>query len=288
MIRSPISLHLGAAALLVSVGILHVGPAEAQSEKGSGAGAGARIVYNTAGGGSDPDVTIDIFWCADDDQAANRSLAASEIAATWGVIAKLDTARPSLPTAVVRTRPIDIQAFRNGVSAEDLEVAKKKVLLRYDETDDTSRIFIDRVIFSQEGLTATLPTQRITSIKNTAFTPRYVSAFVCTNVDTAVVSGRLFFQVKEAEQKPGALEAAAVLRKELPGLTVIRDVEVVGEKAPSNNELRYFYETDADLAARTAESISSTTSTRVEVKRIPGFESKVRRGTLEAWITGTR
>lgn len=245
-----------------------------------------RTVYDATTGimQGTPALTTDVFWCAGDDKASNRALAASELAASYGILAKIDTSSPKLPPTVIRTRPIDREAFLSNLDASDAKIIGNNALVRYDPNDENSRVFANKVVLN--GLRpAAVSSVAVSSASGSNYTPNYISVFVCTDLDTSTVAGRLYFQVKEPSQTEDALRAAAAVRKELPRLTVINKVEVVGSDAPTNSEVRYFFDDDAKLASRTAEAIMSTTSGTIVAKRVPGYESKVRRGTLEAWIS---
>jgi hypothetical protein len=223
--------------------------------------------------------TIDVFWCSGDDKASNRELAASELAASYGTVARLGLSRAASDIGEIRTRPIAKDTFLANFDQNDANTARDRALIRFDAKDANLKKVVDSVVM--KGLRPAA----VSLATSSAYVPNYVSVYVCPDLDPSALVGRIFFQVKDAKQKDEAKRAAAAISTELPGLSVANSIEVVGADAPPNSELRYFFETDAGLAARTAREISHATSTKVVAKRVVGFEEKLRRGTLEAWIS---
>ncbi|MCW2286361.1 hypothetical protein M2323_002381 [Rhodoblastus acidophilus] len=265
--------------LLVLLFALANSGSHAQSDDRSG----ARVVIDTsASAPGAPTLTTDVFWCTGDDQAQNRAQTASELAAAYAVLARIGPAAKMLKSIVIRTRSIDKENIVRRLDAQALPLANTKIVLTYDAKDPLSKIFVESVHSPWLAVTAAVT---IKPHEGEAFTPNYISAFVCTDMDTSRIAGRLFFQVEKKEQIDAISRAGADLRKALPGLNVVSQVEVVGDKAPKTSELRYFFQADEKLAIRAAASITASTSGDITPKLVPGYGGKVRPGTLEAWIS---
>jgi hypothetical protein len=222
-------------------------------------------------------VTLDVFWCSGDNYAAGRALDASSLAGVYAA-ASLSTTGHSL-LGEVRTRPIDFDTFAANATPDELASARDTVLIRFDSSEERARFIVDSIV--KIGIRRTT-----ISKSNLSSLPNYISAFVCNAVDASLVRGRLFFHVARPEQRPEAESGASVIRTAFRGISVASGVEVVGAISPRLSEVRYFFREDADLAAQIASTLSLAGSTHFFSKYVPGFERRVRKGTLEAWLAG--
>ena len=196
-----------------------------------------------------PQVTVDVFWCSGDTLSASRQLAASELAGSFATLAKAHLIDSVTEIKEVRTRPIDINVFLKPLNSFDRRVAHDEVLLRYDHTDEQLHSIANHLADNA------LSRIQITKGESEISSPNYISAYVCMDIDPTAISGRLFFQVKNADQKPLANRSADQLREILPGLTVESGIEVVGAKSPKRSEVRFFFPDDQKLATRIADQI---------------------------------
>src|SRR5437667_10319479 len=94
----------------------------------------ARVIYRSATqpaqSGARP--TIDVFWCSGDDKASGRALAASELAASYGTVARLGSSRAASDIGEIRTRPIDKDTFLANPDSNDAKIVQERALVRFD------------------------------------------------------------------------------------------------------------------------------------------------------------
>lgn len=228
---------------------------------------------------TDPQVTVDVFWCSGDALSSSRQLSASELAASFATVVNVHLFESAARIKTIRTRPIDIDVFLKPLDAYDVGLARRTVLLRYDHSKPDLQEIASGL--RQRALTP------ISMSKGDAvtFSPNYLSAYVCTDIDPTAISGRLFFQIEQADQKQLALQSADQLREALPGLTVESGIEVVGNKSPRRSEVRFFFPDDKKLALRIASEISQTAKTPIATKYIAGYDDRIKPSTFEAWLT---
>jgi hypothetical protein len=237
-----------------------------------------RVVYRPAVKLPDA-INVDIFWCSDDDSARTRQIAAAELAGSYATIAKV-----SLPISKtgsvgeIRTRPIRRDIYYNKVGKVSTDLGGQDATAVFDDHDD--KLNSVSGIFATQGLRSL----KIAKVPDDIYAPNYISVYVCSDVDTSGLLGRLYFQVKDVSQKETAADAAATIRKSLPGVSIANSIEVVGSRAPDKSELRYFYDNDKNAAENVAAQISQSIGATMLPRQISGFEGKVRPGTFEAWI----
>jgi hypothetical protein len=67
---------------------------------------------------------------------------------------------------------------------------------------------------------------------------------------------------------------------------LVPGIEVVGSRAPSRTEVRYFRDTDEErrLAEQLVASLKDRTNTDATAKFVPGFEGRTKPKTLELWV----
>lgn len=237
-----------------------------------------RIVYRSPDGAPPDAFTIDVFWCTGDDQGANRAMAASELAGSIRIAALVRHAG-RFKVAEIRTRPIDQRTFVQGVGEATASLAQYNALARFNSSDSRAGTFVKIILPKLDVKVTPYPT-----VSKEAYVPNYMSFYVCSNFDPATYSGRIFFQIQSAEQKEQITHTANRIQNDYLGVRVAKGIEVVGDKSPEQSEIRYFFKDDADFADKIAGEISRSTNAAVKPKLIEGYESKVRQGTLEAWI----
>lgn len=91
----------------------------------------------------------------------------------------------------------------------------------------------------------------------------------------------LYVQVATDEQRRDwarHLETAKELGYTVPG------IEVVGSRAPTNTEVRYFHASDRELAEQLVASLKVRTGTSAVAKFVRGYEGRTKPNTLELWI----
>lgn len=223
-------------------------------------------------------VTLDVFWCSGDEQASRRALEASEIAASYATAAKSLPTSPDVMLVETRTRPLTRESYQRVLATSSVKPAGSQAILRFDASDRNIVTLVEalRPKVLQPALSAPLEGLRV---------PNYLAIYFCPDFQAPEMRGRLYFQVENADQTPKATAAAEALRSSAYGLNVAREVEVVGDRAPPRSELRYFTKEDAGLAAKVAGEIQASTASAITTKLVPGYENKVRPGTLEAWIS---
>ena len=223
-------------------------------------------------------VTLDVFWCSGDDQASRRALEASEIAASYATAARSVPASLNIMVVETRTRPLSRESYMRILATSSARPAGSQAILRFDASDRNIVALVDAVTprVLQPALSAPIEGLRI---------PNYLAIYFCPDFQAPEMRGRLYFQVENADQTAKATAAAEALRSSAYGLNVAREVEVVGNRSPPSSELRYFTKADAGLAAKVAAEIQASTSARITTRHVPGYENKLRPGTLEAWIS---
>jgi hypothetical protein len=200
-----------------------------------------RVVYRPAVKLPDA-INVDIFWCSDDDSARTRQIAAAELAGSYATIAKV-----SLPISKtgsvgeIRTRPIRRDIYYNKVGKVSTDLGGQDATAVFDDHDD--KLNSVSGIFATQGLRSL----KIAKVPDDIYAPNYISVYVCSDVDTSGLLGRLYFQVKDVSQKETAADAAATIRKSLPGVSI------------ANSNLlapRCFRDRLADLKGRFAQALS--------------------------------
>jgi cell division protein FtsB len=91
----------------------------------------------------------------------------------------------------------------------------------------------------------------------------------------------LYVQVATEEQRrewAGQLETSKELGYTVPG------IEVVGSRAPTSTEVRYFHASDRERAEQLVASLKVRTGTNAVAKFVRGYEGRTKPTTLELWI----
>lgn len=254
-----------------------------------------QVIYRSPSPGiarapADSKITLDVFWCSGDGLASKRAAIASELANSYATIVRDDRSNAIWSVHEIRTRPIDRSVFLTNLRPNERELVQDQALLRFDSGDATLKVFADEVVGNSSRTIRSSSSRPLKSIlelpvSEEVFAPNYVSVYVCADLNVATPMGRVFLQVKEDGQVAHALNVASAIREKFPGVDVSSVVEVVGGQAPIVSELRYFFDDDSALATAIAAEISTTGSIVMVTRKIEGFENKVRRGTVEAWLS---
>lgn len=247
----------------------------------------ARIVYrNLATSTQQGDfLNVDIFWCDGDGKETSRALEATEIATSYAAAAKFEFfEKHGVAVGEIRTRPVSLPALQQALTPAEFSSIGLAPIMKYSLESQLANDFVQATTQSSFSLTDVKISS--SSFKD-AFAPNYVAVYSCSDFDGSALFGRLYFQVKSVEQKGDVEKVAGSLAGRYGGLSIAADIEVVGSKAPDNSEVRYFHPDDADSAKKIASDLSSEFNNSTSPKFVRGYESKVRNGTFEAWISNS-
>ncbi|WP_134679873.1 hypothetical protein [Paracoccus ravus] len=168
------------------------------------------------------------------------------------------------------------------------------VALPWDgEEEDQSMVYSDITIIASiadiesdpsffEGISKDLPFSKV-NVKSGAVPRGYIALQMCVTAPEVLNGNRLFIQVKDNTDIAPSESVRMKLLKEYSNIWVAKGIEVVGNRSPTSNQLRYFWEEDKVSADQVAQTIEGFTGVEAKPIFVPGYPN-VRKGTLEAWF----
>jgi len=240
-------------------------------------------------------ISVDVFWCTDRMVPnSNLEVIATQYASSLATLLKIEKGPAFQSVGEIRTRPISREEFSWRIDLGSLPANTSDLalspLLTYDDTNETLKLIGDKWKYFGIG-----PLVNV-KISDSNITPNYMAAYICDNASRdTTTSGTVYFQVKDQQQTNYASTVAGALQDSLPEVRVNRKIEVMGDKSPEKSQLRYFYPDDADAAGKIAAQVNSAAQRatgvqsfpayELQLKKIPGYEGKVRPKTFEIWIS---
>lgn len=234
-------------------------------------------------------VTLDVFWCFGDEYSYQRSIKASELGSAYATAASYllrDANRPQL-VGEIRVRSIDLDKSPRPSNIRDGGV--NNIIVQVDPGSSSAVEVVNLLVRENAN---ELEFDRDPD----RFLPNVVSVFVCGSPsnnanntqprDPYKLSAmpRVFFHVPTKNLQFQADLGKKYVRTNFQGVRVVESIEIVGSKSPIFSEVRYFHPSDAALAMSLAEGLSASSSNIFVAKQIPGFQDRVKAGSIEAWI----
>lgn len=222
--------------------------------------------------GGEP-VTVDVFWCA---QSQNPS--AFEAAATAGAIANSaivsDAASMggSFDVTTVRTRKVPDSL----IGSADYSFNENTFVYSADSAGEMLRLIGE--------LKPGLPVN-VSQTQERAVPPGYLGVYLCGHQNPWQTNMRMFLQVANEQDINGALDARTTLMQEFDMISIARGIEVVDERAPDHNQIRYFFPEDRDASEAVAKELSAQIGQDVSAVFVDGYATTANMGTIEAWFS---
>lgn len=229
----------------------------------------SRVVYRSEVAEGLRPMTLDVFWCEGDDQAADRYERANALA----LRIRDDFAGTSFGGSrfgTVRLRRLDRETNqRAGYQRNDDSIY-------IDANDSDERAAATRIAAGAK--------LRLASVRRD--TPGYVSAFFCQAAYAGPRAPTLYVQVPSAQSLATASDVIEHLDRKFSDVAVERKAEVV-EVSPQNSELRYFSAKYRPQAQAMADSLAGMLGHPVKAvnlcEKVAGCANADKRH-LEFWL----
>jgi hypothetical protein len=215
-------------------------------------------------------LTIDVLWCDRNGASESNKNVATELAASLATYARLKNPgllsdfKPDTLIKTVRLRPLP--------NSERLDSALLGTVMI---VPDGARI--KEFASTMAGFTGSK-----VEIQTGGSIPNYVKLLACADAKSRV-PGRVYFLIARQDQEAMAREAIRKLT-EASTATVLNQVENVGTRAPSQSEVKYFFEEDAGQAEAIALQTSQIIKSPVIANYLPQLSNRATPGTIEAWF----